>query len=63
MKPQATSLLCYISHFETWNATPRKSMTFLILLVDARQHGGDRQGIRLQKVARTDARASFPRST
>jgi hypothetical protein len=31
----------------------------MIILGDARQHGGVRQGVILQKAARTDARASF----
>jgi hypothetical protein len=50
----------YISSCETWNATPRKPKQIMIILGDARQHGGDRQGVILQKAARTDARASFP---
>jgi hypothetical protein len=53
-------MLCYISSYETWNATPRNTGQIMIILGDARQHGGVRQGVMLQKAARTDARASFP---
>jgi hypothetical protein len=53
-------MLYYISSYETWNATPRNAGKIMIILGDARQHGGVRQGVMLQKAARTDARASFP---
>jgi hypothetical protein len=56
-------LFYYISHFETWNATPRNNMKLLILVADARQHGGVSQGVDLRKAARTDARALFDGST
>jgi hypothetical protein len=52
-------MLYYISSCEMWNATPRNMGRFMIILGDARQHGGVRQGVILQKAARTDARASF----
>jgi hypothetical protein len=49
----------YISSYEMWNATPRNTGKIVIILGDARQHGGVSQGVILRKAARTDARASF----
>jgi hypothetical protein len=59
LKSKELQMLYYISSCETWNATPRITGRIMIILGDARQHGGVRQGVILQKAARTDARASF----
>jgi hypothetical protein len=58
-KSREVRMLYYISSYEAWNATPRNTAEIMIILGDARQHGGVRQGVILQKAARTDARASF----
>jgi hypothetical protein len=46
-----------ISHGGLCQRTTQKRMPLPIILPDARQHRSDRQGVHLQKVARTDARA------
>jgi hypothetical protein len=58
-KSREIRMLYYISSYGAWNATPRNAAEIMIILGDARQHGSVRQGVILQKAARTDARASF----
>jgi hypothetical protein len=38
-------MLYYISSCEAWNAAPRNEHEIMIIIGDARQHGGVRQGI------------------